>query len=269
MTKLSRPFQLALVAAGLLVAVWFVALRGHSSGGASTTPVLAPKAPATATSAGAPSPVYHGAAPGLEGLTRDIAKAHGAVAESERYARRLEEKSSQATSGTAEAPSAQRPGRGRPHPRRQPPPAARARRLRRAPARPPGGRPRVLFAGRRLERRSPHRRERAAHHASPRSPAPHRPHDHAHDRADADLQAPADRRARAHRRHPLGEPAQREAAVEAQLKRGDTVVLLFWTPRAPRTATTAGSSGRSGRRTPTCTWRWRTKSSPSARSRGR
>ena len=32
MTHISRPFQIALVAMALFVAVWFLALRGHSTG---------------------------------------------------------------------------------------------------------------------------------------------------------------------------------------------------------------------------------------------
>ena len=40
MAQLSRPYQVALGAIGLLAAVWFIALRGHSgaSGGAGATP---------------------------------------------------------------------------------------------------------------------------------------------------------------------------------------------------------------------------------------
>jgi hypothetical protein len=93
MTQLSRPFQIALVAMGLFAAVWFLALRGHSSSTSSSgSPASASPAPAAGKSA-APSSVYHGSAPGVEGLTRAIAKAHGAVAESERNAQALQEKS--------------------------------------------------------------------------------------------------------------------------------------------------------------------------------
>jgi hypothetical protein len=105
MTRLSRPFQIALVVSGLFVAVWFVGLRGHSAGTGATasvqqvSPVRTP-----APSPGAPSKVYHGSAPGLEGLTRDVAKAHGAVLASERNAKQLEQKSAHA-SGSASASS--------------------------------------------------------------------------------------------------------------------------------------------------------------------
>jgi hypothetical protein len=101
MTQLSRPYQIALAALALFAAVWFVALHGHkpSSGGGSGTSASGSSAPASpaapspaaqAKSAAAPTPVYHGAAPGVEGLTRAIAKAHGAVAQSQSEAKRLE-----------------------------------------------------------------------------------------------------------------------------------------------------------------------------------
>jgi hypothetical protein len=112
MTRLSRPFQIALVAFGLLVAVWFVALRGHSSssGGSSaavsTSASAAAPNPASPSAAnpGSPSAIYHGSAPGVEGLTRDISKAHKAVEESEAGARKLEGKPTHA-SGSSSAKS--------------------------------------------------------------------------------------------------------------------------------------------------------------------
>ena len=106
MAQLSRPFQIALAALGLLVAVWFLALHGHSTSTSSSTPSAATPAPsAQAQKAGAPSPIYHGSAPGVEGLTRAVAKAHGAVATSQQNAKQLEEKSAQASSVTAPARS--------------------------------------------------------------------------------------------------------------------------------------------------------------------
>jgi hypothetical protein len=117
MTQISRPFQIALLAMGLFAAVWFFALQGHSaSTGGSGTSASAPSSPAQpanaagasvsgASSAGekaaAPSSVYHGAAPGVEGLTRAIAKAHEAVATSRRNEKQLEEKSAQASSASS------------------------------------------------------------------------------------------------------------------------------------------------------------------------
>ncbi len=132
MAQISRPFQIALIAVGLLVAVWFVALRGHSpstSGspaGSSAASAPAPAAtahanPATARSAppqsaageekaaAAPTPIYHGAAPGVEGLTRAIDKAHGAVATSQQDAKQFEHQSAEPSSAAAPAASASAP----------------------------------------------------------------------------------------------------------------------------------------------------------------
>lgn len=114
MSQLSRPYQIALVALALLAAVWFVALRGHSSstqaGSGSTSGSTGSSASASATSAAAeakaaaaPSKVYHGPAPGVEGLTRAIDKAHGAVAQSQREAHRVE---------TSEPPASSAAGSG-------------------------------------------------------------------------------------------------------------------------------------------------------------
>jgi hypothetical protein len=98
MAQLSRPFQIALVGVCLLAAVWFFALQGRStstsgSGSApavtaSTPPVTKATGTAAATAAvvarakaeAKTGHIYHGPVPGLEGLTRDIARAHGAVA---------------------------------------------------------------------------------------------------------------------------------------------------------------------------------------------
>src|SRR6478609_2271246 len=106
MAQISRPFQIALVAFGLLAAVWFFALRGHSStsgSGSTATPPAPPSAAAQAEKAAAPSPVYHGSAPGVNGLSRAVAKAHEAVATSQTNAKQLEQKSAQASSATPQA----------------------------------------------------------------------------------------------------------------------------------------------------------------------
>jgi uncharacterized protein (UPF0333 family) len=107
MAQISRPFQIALLAMVVLAGVWFFALQGHSSSGGSSSTASAP-APAPTPSAsvaakkaaGAPTPVYHGAAPGVEGLSRAIANAHKAVATSEQNAKQLAGKSAQASSPT-------------------------------------------------------------------------------------------------------------------------------------------------------------------------
>ena len=125
MAQLSRPFQIALVAVVLLAGVWLFALQGHSTSGASSSaPVASASAPAAskpassgvahqgshstaaaeAKGAAKSTHVYHGSAPGVEGLTRAIAKAHGAVAASQQNAKQLEAKSAQAA-GESPSPS--------------------------------------------------------------------------------------------------------------------------------------------------------------------
>jgi hypothetical protein len=113
MTQISRPFQIALVALVLIVAVWFVALRGHSSGGeSSSAPQPAAKAPAQQSAPGGGTPaskggVYHGSAPGVEGLSRAIQKARGAVAQSQQGAQQLQQKSAQASGESQTQPKGQ------------------------------------------------------------------------------------------------------------------------------------------------------------------
>lgn len=116
MAQLSRPYQIGLAALGVLVLAWFAVL--HRPGSSSSEPSTAPSAhvgnssPAPSSSSpGAGTPTYHGSAPGVAGLTRDIAKAHGAVATSEQNAAQLQSKSAQASneaaSSTTSAPPAQ------------------------------------------------------------------------------------------------------------------------------------------------------------------
>jgi hypothetical protein len=115
MAQLSRPYQIALGAMAVLALVWFVALHGHkgnpsepsapsisskpSTPGASSKPSASSSSAAAAQerAAAKATPVYHGAAPGVEGLTRDISKAHGAVALSQQKASELQRKSVQAS----------------------------------------------------------------------------------------------------------------------------------------------------------------------------
>ena len=110
MTQISRPFQIALAALVLFIAVWFVALRGHSggesSGSSSSSPAAASSSPAgpsasqSAPGGGTPASkggVYHGSAPGVEGLSRAIRKARGAVAQSQQNAK--QQGSAQGSSG--------------------------------------------------------------------------------------------------------------------------------------------------------------------------
>jgi hypothetical protein len=127
MTQLSRPYQIALVTLALLVLVWFAALRHpapNSGGGsgsspaASSAPTVTPSAAAEAKAAAAPTQVYHGAAPGVAGLTRAIDKAHGAVAQAQHEAHRVEtaEPSASSTSSTAAAPVSRTATRASAHP---------------------------------------------------------------------------------------------------------------------------------------------------------
>jgi len=124
MTQISRPFQIALAVGVVLLGVWLIALRGHSS---------SPSSSSSATSAGATSPAasrpstsggsasqsapaggtpavapgaYHGSAPGVAGLTRAIEKARGAVRLSEQNAQQLQQKSAQASSAAPGSTSA-------------------------------------------------------------------------------------------------------------------------------------------------------------------
>lgn len=115
MAQLSRPYQIALGVLAVLVLAWFALLHGHGSGsnapsggGASSSTVNAGQAQPTSNpnSAGQPTPVYHGAAPGVEGLTRAIRKAHEAVGTSQRNAAELEANSARASQEAPQAATA-------------------------------------------------------------------------------------------------------------------------------------------------------------------
>jgi hypothetical protein len=99
--QLSRPYQIALGAVAVLGLVWMMALRGHAASPSEPAPATpAPQSPAKAVAQAnpaAPTSVYHGAAPGVEGLTKAIAKAHGAVATSQQNAQQLQRKSNEAS----------------------------------------------------------------------------------------------------------------------------------------------------------------------------
>jgi hypothetical protein len=193
MAQISRPFQIALVAFGLLVAVWFFALHGHSStSGSGSTPAApaapaAPSAAAQAEKAAAPSGAYHGSAPGVAGLTRAIEKAHGAVATSQRNAKQLQEKSAQASSTAAAAAGA--------------PTTA-------APAGTPGA------PGATAAAKSPTATATAPSvHKAPTAAAPP-----VHKASTTPGTAGTT-------------PPNRQRIVEAELKRGNIVLLLLWNPK--------------------------------------
>jgi hypothetical protein len=106
MAQLSRPYQIILGVVVVFGLIWAVALRSHSSNPSeptASTPTPTNSASANGSSGGnaaAPTKVYHGAAPGVEGLTKAIAKAHGAVAESQRN---VQEQAGHAQALTGEA----------------------------------------------------------------------------------------------------------------------------------------------------------------------
>jgi len=195
MTQISRPLQIALAAIVLFAAVWFVALRGHSSGGqsssspASSSAPPAPSAPASPSSSGSASSgsgssasagsspsggsTYHGSAPGVAGLTRAIAKARGAVAQSQKQAA--------AQSGAKHAPSS--PSSASTH-------ASRA---------------------------ASHAGSSAGATAAARSGGANSSSGKAAPSARARSQTP-------------GVPAK-QAIVQSELERGQTVIVLFWNPK--------------------------------------
>jgi hypothetical protein len=115
MTQISRPFQIALAALVLFIAVWFLALRGHSGeSSSSSSPSAASSSPAGASASqstpggGTPASkggVYHGSAPGVEGLSRAIQKARGAVAQSQQT---VKQQGSAQSSSSSQAQSAQK-----------------------------------------------------------------------------------------------------------------------------------------------------------------
>jgi hypothetical protein len=196
MSQLSRPYQIALLALGLLVIVWAVALRGHtaatSTGGAGSSPATsapAPTAASEAKAAAAPTHVYTGPVPGVTGLTRAIAKAHGAVASSQQNAKQVEGESgesshSPSTTATAGGAGAQSAHAGSPT-------------------------------------------GAAAKHAAVRSHAAHRASDKSNTAASS---KPATNGASTPKTHSSSPNMQ--ASVEAELKQGKVVTILFWNPKA-------------------------------------
>jgi hypothetical protein len=66
-TQISRPFQIALAAVALLLVVWLVALRGHSAGGGSTSSAPAVASTPAPASGGASSASGAGASPSAPG----------------------------------------------------------------------------------------------------------------------------------------------------------------------------------------------------------
>jgi hypothetical protein len=116
MSQISRPFQIALLAVAVLGAAWLFVFQPHtnstatsssSSAVVSTPPASTPST--AAKGAGSPSKIYHGSAPGVQGLTRAVAKAHEAVATSQQNAKTLEQKSAQASGQPSTSASSSTP----------------------------------------------------------------------------------------------------------------------------------------------------------------
>jgi hypothetical protein len=213
MAQISRPFQIGLVVVALLAGVWFFAFHGRSSSSSSsTTPPRAtqsaPPAPAKASAstgsgtaaqgasgAGAPSAIYHGAAPGVSGLSSAIAKAHGAVAVSQQNNAQLEQKSAQATESAAPGQStSSTPGTSAPS-TSAPAPASTTTTTKTATV---------------------------VHAAPTKSTTAKSVH------TVVTKSATTSAATTAHAKTLAGPPAQLE--VESELKRGKIVVLLFWNP---------------------------------------
>jgi len=194
MSQLSRPYQIALGAIALLGAVWLLALRGHSNSSSERSSSTAASTPAhasaPATQPGASTPVVPGTAPGVEGLTRAINKAHAAVAESERNAKQLAQKSDQASSSSSSSPAGTSANAGT---------AAR-------PARPSTHTSTPTLA----PKRTPAPKRSAT--AGSRHGAAARPHHPTHAGSPS---------------NPLRTPA-RQALMERALAQGKIAVLLFW-----------------------------------------
>jgi hypothetical protein len=182
MAQLSRPFQIALAAMALFAIVWLLALRGHSGG----TSGSGSSSPAPSQTSGSSS-VYHGSAPGVEGLTRDLAKAHGAVTTSEQNAKKLAEQSARASGGTASAtPTSTSPAAKASAPAASAPAAAS---------------------------------KASAGHRASKTTTSHAP-------AAKPLHSGATAPTAAAKTPPM------QAKVEAELKQGKVVTILFWNPRA-------------------------------------
>lgn len=99
MAQFSRPYQAALLALVVLAAVWLIALRPHSSSSPHASSGSSPKSAST----------HHISAPGVEGLVKDVAKAHHVVKVSEHEAEQADGTSVKASgqaSKTATAPAA-------------------------------------------------------------------------------------------------------------------------------------------------------------------
>jgi hypothetical protein len=208
MAQISRPFQILLVVFALFVAAWFLVLGGHSKSSSSSTPTSSPAVSSSPPAhnlrplqPAAQGKVYHGSAPGLEGLTRDVARAHGAVAEAQHSG---EHELSEAGAGSSAASSSSSAA---------PSTAAKAA-APQAPAKRTGHLPGSTAAGSTTSAAKPG--------AS-----------HAQTKPGTSVTAPSQSKATATTEAQAGPgrvPA-RQALVEHALKEGKIAVVLFWNPK--------------------------------------
>ncbi len=204
MSLISRPLQIMLLAVGVLALVWLFALQGHSATSTNAptgAPVVsaatpaAPSAAAQAKAAAAPTSVYHGAAPGVEGLTRAINKAHKAVATSQGYATKTEQRSNQASGQPAGTSTA----------------TASAPHTTSTPAKAAPSKPATAKA--------------VPTHATTKLHSTSKPVTHS-------VTKPAGSGSTSKSSSKSAVPAG-QRTIETQLSRGNVVALLFWNPKSP------------------------------------
>jgi hypothetical protein len=213
MAQLSRPFQVALLALAVLVLAWFAVL--HRPGGSPTGSAPSAHSSAGATAAksspnGDPSHVYHGPVPGLEGLTRDIKRAHEASTTSQNSNQAIQSKAAQASN---EAGSAATSGGTSVADR-----AARADHSHVAHhAGAVTGTSAAATAGSRTQTHAAH--DHTATTVSKSAPA-------------ATHRAPRAQHGSAAAAPSKSPPREMQAVVASELKQGKIVLLLFWNPHS-------------------------------------
>ncbi len=235
MAQISRPFQIALLAVLLLAGIWLFALQGHSSSTSSSPSAPAvsvthsSSAPAPSSSASlaqreaaqaaAPTPIYHGSAPGVEGLTRAIAKAHEAVAISQGNANALQGDSSRA-SGEAPASPAGAVGTSGPGAAASPSTAAAS-----APSTSASSLKGVSASAGTSAASSTSKSTKAGSRTSTVRPTPRTSVTPTTSSTRPALKSPHAPSSSSSTSTPAG-----QRAVEAELKSGEVAVILFWNP---------------------------------------
>lgn len=225
MAQISRPFQIALVCALAIFALaWFVVL--HRPGGSSSSPSVVSSASGSAASAtnssSASSPaggpattgsghVYHGSAPGVEGLTRDIKRAHEAAAKEERVAPEPQVENSHSAGAAAAGGAATGSSHGAVSATRTHPGASSSR----AAPDPTAVRSHTLTRNPGLA--TSRSASQAASVAAPRTP-----------HAQSGSAAPSN-----------SAPAM-QSIIAGELKQGKVALLLFWNPRSSDDAAVNG-----------------------------